>query len=108
MDARTTSAADFILTIAMLITNRDEVAASIKESVDKIKEARAVGAELERREHEVLQRERACEAAEKALAKRSADVTERENQAEFQMHRLIEERDAFTALKRNLKQSLAA
>jgi hypothetical protein len=48
---------DFILQLAQMITNRDEVTAQLRELTDAIKEYKAVRAEIEQREQQVLHRE---------------------------------------------------
>jgi hypothetical protein len=108
LDARTVSAVDFILHLAQLITNRDEVAASIKELAAQIKEARAVGAEIERREQQVLHREQQAAAHEQALAKREQGIVEREDAAHALQHRVEKQRAEFAELRAQVRKSLAA
>jgi hypothetical protein len=108
MDARTTSAVDFILHLAMLITNRDEVANSIKELSEKITECRAAVAEAEQREQQAQDRERDAEKREAAVAKREKAVTEREDQAQALLHRAEEAQTRLAAMKAELKTKMAA
>jgi hypothetical protein len=108
MDPATTSATQFILKLAMMIVDRDALTGQLQELVDAIKEYKALRAEIEEREQAVLNREKQAVAHEEALAKRAADLDERELVAEGQLRRAEDAKAQFAAMRAELKQKLAA
>ena len=102
------SAVRFLLGLAMLITNREEVASEIKRFADERAAAERVLAEIQQREAQLLHREQQATAHEQALAKREADVAERERQAQFQLQRVEEAKAEIAAVRAMLREKMAA
>jgi hypothetical protein len=107
-DTETTGAISFILKLATMIVDRDALTGQLQELVDAIKEYKALRAEIEEREHEVLQREKKAAAQEQALAKRLEAVVEREDAAQALQARVEKQRAEFAELRAQVRKSLAA
>ena len=90
VDSGTVGGAQFIISLAQMITDREAVAAQLRELAEALKKVAAARTELSRVEAQLLHRENQAAAAEAALDKRSADVAERERQAQFQLQRAEE------------------
>jgi hypothetical protein len=102
------SDARMVLNIIGLLTDREGVAAQIKELADAMKEHRTIRAEIARREEAVLHREKQAAAHEATLAKRAADLSEREAAAKAELQGIEAKREELAGLKRELRQMVAA
>jgi hypothetical protein len=107
-DAGAISGAEFLLGLAKLITNREEVASEIARFADERAAAERALAEVQQRETELLHREQQAAAHEQALQVREADVAERERQAQAQLQRAEEATASLMEMRAELKQKLAA
>jgi hypothetical protein len=107
-DAGAVSGAQFIISLAQMITDREAVAAQIKEWIEERGKAEHALAELKKREQQMLHREQQATKQEEALQKREADVGERERQLTHATTRLEEQRAEFAALKADLHRAWAA
>jgi hypothetical protein len=97
-----------VLDIISLLTDREATAADIRAWLEAGKQLDVARKAHDQREAQLLHRERACEAAEKALAKRTADVVDREQQAKFQMQRVEQAKAEIAELKADLRKAWAA
>jgi len=102
------SGAEFLIGLAKLITNREEVAAQIKEWLEAAKQAERAIADLKDRQQQLLHREQACAAQEQALAKREEVVAEREVQVRHAAQRVEEQKAEIAELKADLRKAWAA
>jgi CII-binding regulator of phage lambda lysogenization HflD len=80
-----------------------KLGALLKELHEEMKRIQAARAELTRFEARLLQRERTCEAAEAASAKRSADLDEWVQQVQAMQMRIEQKIAELAALKADLK-----
>jgi hypothetical protein len=107
-DAGAVSGVHLILSIAEMLTNREEVAAQIREWNEARGKAERAIAELKKREQQVLHREQEAAKLEQVLQQRLEAVGEREQQAEAAVRRAEEANEHLAALKADLKMKMAA
>jgi hypothetical protein len=94
----------FLISLAQLITDRDAVAAQLRELGDAAKQHNAALEELKKREQQVLHREQQATKTAEALAKREAAVAEQEQKAQLERQRAEEKVGELTAMKAEMKQ----
>jgi hypothetical protein len=108
VDAGAAGGAQFIVSLAQMITDREGVVAQLRELAEAMEKIDAARAELSRFEARLLQRERACEAAEKANTKRATDLDAREMQVQAMQMRAEQGLAELASLKADLKSKMAA
>jgi hypothetical protein len=94
----------FLISLAQMLTDREAVAAQLRELGDAAKQHNATLAEIGKREEAVTHREQQAAKHEQALSSRLADVVERERQATATMQRAEEKIGELIAMKAEMKQ----
>jgi hypothetical protein len=108
LDEASISGARMLLNIISLLTDRERVAADIREWVEAGKKLEVARAEHEERLREIDTREKALAAAEARLKEEAAQVADQQRQAQFQLQRAEEAMASLKEMRAELKQKLAA
>jgi CII-binding regulator of phage lambda lysogenization HflD len=103
------SGAQALINVISLLSEPDRktLAAELQKLAKGMEQIQAARAELTRFEARLLQRERTCEAAEAASAKRSADLDERVQQVQGMQMRAEQGIAELAALKADLKSKIS-
>jgi hypothetical protein len=94
-----------VLNIIGLLTDKEGTAAQIKQWDEAWQKLETARAEHNKRDAELLRRERACEAAERALAKREEAVTDRELKAQGLLHRAEDAKAQLDAMRAEVRKN---